>query len=76
MNATPPTFLPDLFETLQVFLSRFEDVHDVWLLSSDWFGPFFSILNLVIFGLKHIYSGYLVNAMCFCQGMKMCLMFG
>ena len=29
VNVTPPTIEPDLFETLQVFLSRSEYVHEV-----------------------------------------------
>ena len=41
VNATPPTIL-ELFETLKVFLSRSEDVHDIWLSSSDYFCHFFS----------------------------------
>ena len=31
VSATPPTFFPNPFETLQVFLSRTEDVHDIWI---------------------------------------------
>ena len=31
VSATPPTILPNPFETLQVFLSRTEDVHDIWI---------------------------------------------
>ena len=31
VNAFPPTFLPDLFETLHVVLSRSDNVHDVCL---------------------------------------------
>ena len=56
------------------------------------FCHFFGSLNLVIFifGLKHIGTGYIVNATpptvlavsflnfagCFCQGLKMCMTFG
>ena len=31
VSATPPTVFPNPFETLQVFLSRTEDVHDIWI---------------------------------------------
>ena len=31
VNATPLTVLPGFFQTLQVFLSRSEDVHDTWV---------------------------------------------
>ena len=31
VSATPPTIFPNPFETLQVFLSMTEDVHDIWI---------------------------------------------
>ena len=31
VSATPPTIFPNPFETLQVFLSRTGDVHDIWI---------------------------------------------
>ena len=31
VDATPPIVLTNLFKTLQVFLSRSEDVYNVWL---------------------------------------------
>ena len=31
VSATPPTILSQSFETLQVFLSNTEDVHDIWV---------------------------------------------
>ena len=31
VSATPPTIYPNPFETLLVFLSRTEDVHDIWI---------------------------------------------
>ena len=31
VSATPPTIFPNPFETLQVFSSRTEDVHDIWI---------------------------------------------
>ena len=31
VNATPPKFYPNPFETLLLFLSRTEDVHDIWI---------------------------------------------
>ena len=50
MNATP-TILHRSLETLQVLLSRFEDVHDIWQISLDLFCHIFCSLNLVDFGL-------------------------
>ena len=41
-------FYADSFETIQVFRSWFEDVHIVWILSSDCFDLFFHKMNLVI----------------------------
>ena len=35
------------FETLRVFLSRSEDVHDIWLLPSGYISHFFRSLNLI-----------------------------
>ena len=31
VSATPPTILSQSFETLHLFLSRTEDVHDIWI---------------------------------------------
>ena len=42
-------FYADSFETSQVFWSWSEDVHVVWILSSDYILSFFCNLNLVFF---------------------------
>ena len=56
-------FLTDLFETLQVFLSWSEDVHQVLGLSSlHFFFNFFHFLDLVFFRSDYYRNRYLVGA--------------
>ena len=62
---TPTILARYLFQTLQVFLSRSEDVHGVWLSSLDFILSLFSQFELSLFFLllpKPMDTGYLVNA--------------
>ena len=49
MGATPPTVLYRFYQTSLVFWSGSEDMHVVWMLSSDYFLSIFHKLNLAIF---------------------------
>ena len=48
--ASPPTFYVDSFETLQMFRSWSENVHIVWIYSSDCFLPLLSQNEFSHFG--------------------------